>query len=114
MEGNGSCRAGFLRKHSRGGAGTPSVIACGDATFPKGTAFGGNGKVSGITQRRPLGGAAERSEAEGVHSLQAERISYFFASFIRLRFSSRMRSSTTFTALRMRALGMRTASVAHG
>ena len=39
---------------------------------------------------------------------------YFFASFIRLRFSSRMRSSTTFTALRMRALGMRTASVAHG
>ena len=42
------------------------------------------------------------------------RISYFFASFIRLRFSSRMRSSTTFTALRMRAFGMRTASVAHG
>ena len=42
------------------------------------------------------------------------RVSYFFASFIRLRFSSRMRSSTTFTALRMRALGMRTASVAHG
>ena len=45
---------------------TPSVIACGDATFPKGTAFGGNGKVSGRVQRRPLGGAAERSEAEGV------------------------------------------------
>ena len=42
------------------------------------------------------------------------QLSYFFASFIRLRFSSRMRSSTTFTALRMRALGMRTASVAHG
>ena len=42
------------------------------------------------------------------------QFSYFFASFIRLRFSSRMRSSTTFTALRMRALGMRTASVAHG
>ena len=39
------------------------------ATFPKGTAFGGGGKVSCITQRRPLGGAAERSEAEGV-SLQ--------------------------------------------
>ena len=42
------------------------------------------------------------------------QFSYFFASFIRLRFSSRMRSSTTFTALRMRALGIRTASVAHG
>ena len=42
------------------------------------------------------------------------QLSYFFASFIRLRFSSRMRSSTVFTALRMRALGMRTASVAHG
>ena len=36
---------------------TPSVIACGDATFPKGTAFGGGGKVSGIAIRRPLGGA---------------------------------------------------------
>ena len=36
---------------------TPSVIAYGDATFPKGTAFGGGDKVSGIAQRRPLGGA---------------------------------------------------------
>ena len=36
---------------------TPSVIACGDATFPKGTAFGGGDKASGIAQRRPLGGA---------------------------------------------------------
>ena len=45
---------------------TPSVIACGDATFPKGTAFGGGGKVSGIAIRRPLGGAGERSETEGV------------------------------------------------
>ena len=36
---------------------TPSVIACGDATFPKGTAFSGGGKVSGSTQRLPLGGA---------------------------------------------------------
>ena len=41
----------------RGGEVTPSVITCGDATFPKGTAFGGGGKVSGIAQRRPLGGA---------------------------------------------------------
>ena len=47
---------------------TPSVIAYGDATFPKGTAFGGGRKVSGIAQRRPLGGAGcERSEqTEGV------------------------------------------------
>ena len=28
---------------------TPSVIACGDATFPKGTAFSGSDKVSGST-----------------------------------------------------------------
>ena len=50
---------------------TPSVIACGDATFPKGTAFGGGGKVSGIAIRRPLGGAGcERSEqTEGVLGL---------------------------------------------
>ena len=32
----------------------------------KGTAFSGGGKVSGIVQRRPLGGAGERSEPEGV------------------------------------------------
>ena len=38
------------------------------ATFPKGTAFRGRGKVYGIAVRRPLGGAAERSEAEGVIS----------------------------------------------
>ena len=52
-------------------ADTPSVIACGDATFPKGTAFGGGDKVSGIAQRRPLGGAGcERSEqTEGVGTL---------------------------------------------
>lgn len=39
---------------------------------------------------------------------------YFFTIFIRVRFSSRMRSSTVFTAARISALGMRTASVAHG
>ena len=39
---------------------------------------------------------------------------YFFTIFIRARFSSRMRSSTVFTAARISALGMRTASVAHG
>ena len=38
---------------------------------------------------------------------------YFFASFIRLRFSSRMRSSTVFTALSTSALGMRASSTLH-
>ena len=50
---------------------TPSVIACGDATFPKGTAFSGSDKVSGIAQRRPLGGAGcdQREQTERVGSL---------------------------------------------
>ena len=33
------------------------LAAARQSTFPKGTAFGGGGKVSGIAQRRPLGGA---------------------------------------------------------
>ena len=47
---------------------TPSVIACADATFPKGTAFGGGDKVSGVAIRRPLGGAGcdQREQTEGV------------------------------------------------
>ena len=45
---------------------TPSVKAYGFATFPKGTAFRCGGKLSGIAKRRPLGGAGERSETEGV------------------------------------------------
>ena len=32
---------------------TPSVIACGDATFPKGTAFSGGDKVSGTAKGVP-------------------------------------------------------------
>ena len=39
------------------------------ATFPKGTAFGGGSKVSGSAIRRPLGGAGERNETEGVLGL---------------------------------------------
>ena len=35
----------------------PSVIACGAATFPKGTAFSSSDKVFGSAQRLPLGGA---------------------------------------------------------
>ena len=58
MEGNGSCRAAFCESAARRGS-TPSVIACGDATFPKGTAFRGGGKVYGIAQRRPLVGAGK-------------------------------------------------------
>ena len=56
MDINGGFPHCFLSRR-RGGGITPSVIACGDATFPKGTAFGGGDKVSGIVQRRPLGGA---------------------------------------------------------
>ena len=61
----------------------------------------------------PACGKQKPTPRSAVHP-PAEKISYLFASAIRLRFSSRMRSSTTLTALRMRALGMRTASVAHG
>ena len=51
-------------------ASTPSVIAYGDATFPKGTALVVAIKFSSSAQRRPLGGAGcERSEqTEGVLS----------------------------------------------
>ena len=37
------------------------------ATFPKGTALGGDGKLSGIAKRRPLGGAGTaQAVTEGV------------------------------------------------
>ena len=42
------------------------LAAARQSTFPKGTAFGGGDKVSDAAQRRPLGGAGERSETEGV------------------------------------------------
>ena len=61
----------FLRK--RGAAGYPFRHGYRRATFPKGTAFGGSGKVSGIAQRRPLGGAGERSEPEGVLSASTNK-----------------------------------------
>jgi len=39
------------------------------ASSPKGTPFGGDGKVSGIAQRRPLGGAGTaQAVTEGVRS----------------------------------------------
>ena len=45
------------------------LAAARQSTFPKGTALGGGDKVSGSAIRRPLGGAGERSETEGVLGL---------------------------------------------
>ena len=60
----GKCN--FLQK----GGGDPfRLLPLVAATFPKGTAFGGGSKVSGSAIRRPLGGAVERSETEGVLGL---------------------------------------------
>ena len=56
VEENGICSAAFCESAALRGI-TPSVIAYGDATFPKGTAFRGGGKLCGSTERRPLGGA---------------------------------------------------------
>ena len=39
---------------------------CVRSHLPQGDGFSGGGKVSGIAIRRPLGGAGERSEPEGV------------------------------------------------
>ena len=59
----------------RAAGSTPSVIAYGDATFPKGTAFGGGGKVPGIAQRRPLGGAvAQRLRGSFPHTEPLEHL----------------------------------------
>ena len=43
---------------------------CAAIHLPQGDGFSGGGKVVGIAQRRPLGGAGERSETEGVSSPQ--------------------------------------------
>ena len=65
MEGNGICSAAFYESAALWDY--PFRLAASrQATFPKGTAFGGSGKVSGAAQRRPLGGAGEHSEPEGV------------------------------------------------
>ena len=42
---------------------------CAAIHLPQGDGFSGGGKVVGIAQRRPLGGAGERSETEGVLGL---------------------------------------------
>jgi hypothetical protein len=49
------------------GAGLPlPSFRCAAIHLPQGDGFCGSGKVVGIAQRRPLGGAGERSEPEGV------------------------------------------------
>ena len=56
------------------------LAAARQSTFPKGTAFSGGDKVSGTAQRRPLGGAVERSETEGVLPKSSDDfISAFFS-----------------------------------
>ena len=54
------------------------LAASRQATFPKGTAFGGGGRVSGIAIRRPLGGVGERSEPEGVTSAARLHFSLYY------------------------------------
>ena len=56
---NGSCSAAFSESAVLRGKYPFRLLPLVAATFPKGTAFGGNGKVSGIEQRRPLGGAGK-------------------------------------------------------
>ena len=65
VEGNSSCRACFLRKRPHGGVPLPSAPV-GRSHLPQGDGFSGGDKVFGTAQRRPLGGAGERSETEGV------------------------------------------------
>ena len=48
---------------------TPSVIAYGDATFPKGTAFGGGGKHCGSARKASPWGSC-RAATEGVCARQ--------------------------------------------
>ena len=43
---------------------------CVRSHLPQGDGFSGGGKLCGSAERRPLGGAAERSEAEGVFCAQ--------------------------------------------
>ena len=55
----------YSRLGDSGGKPLPSAH-CVRSHLPQGDGFSGGGKVSHTAQRRPLGGAAERSEAEGV------------------------------------------------
>ena len=58
------------------------------ATFPKGTAFGGGGKVSGRAKGPILEGAVERSETVGVLPVKAARKPIFQRTYVnKLRIS---------------------------
>ena len=58
------------------------------ATFPKGTAFGGGGKVSGRAKGPILEGAVERSETGGVFPAKAARKPIFQRTYVnKLRIS---------------------------
>ena len=50
---NGICSAAFCESAALRGI-TPSVIAYGDATFPKGTAFRGGGNLAAAPKGAPL------------------------------------------------------------
>ena len=54
MEENSICSAAFCG-NSRAVGATPSVIACGDATFPKGTALAVAGNFEAAPKGAPLG-----------------------------------------------------------
>lgn len=56
-----------MHKRARPGKNPFRLAAARQATFPKGTALGGDGKLSGIAKRRPLGGAGTaQAVTEGV------------------------------------------------
>ena len=65
MEGNGSCRACFLRKQPRGGY--PLSLAT-LASSPKGTPLRCAGNLAATTKSRPLGegGLTRSGKTEGV------------------------------------------------
>ena len=74
---NGKCACflpgslGRAQKKRGGMAGEPLPSAhCVRSHLPQGDGFSSGGKLFGSTERRPLGGAAERSEAEGVFCAQ--------------------------------------------
>ena len=55
----------FLRKRGAAGGDTPSVIACGDATFPKGTALEVTANFPALPKGVPLGELANAVSLRG-------------------------------------------------
>ena len=66
MEGNGICSAAFCESAALRGS-TPSVIAYGDATFPKGTAFRIAAKFPSSQKASPWGSWLCAAKTEGVY-----------------------------------------------